>query len=623
MADKKKVNNVKNKTDNIIESGNKTTVKKDVKVSNSKSVVSKSTSKKKNGSNSVKVKQTGVKKQVPKKSVAKKNDTDNTNYKNVVKTDALKKDSKKAKAIEKSRQANSKKQVETAKRKKKEATRVIPVEEILKEQKKIEKKKKVNAKNIKVKPKNKIRVKSKKKNYFNIFKQNVLAIKNRLKNKIIKPNKKSTSVDTFKMRKVFIGVAVICIIILLIEGIYFLVIRNKVENNTIHYDSLNSLTLDNTDIVAVGSSHFKYSNHNDYTKGVEKAKLVKYDKNGKVIFEKVYERGISSTFSSVIEVEDGYVAVGSYEKDEQQARDGLRDALIVKYDKEGNEVWHKTFTSLTDSQFNKVIKVNDGYVVIGKSLLAPMEIGNSTEGGGVIIKYGFDGEEVWKKYHGGTKSANFNGIVEVDGNFYVVGRDGTDFGNLVKFSSNGDYQWHKNYRYTDTLGLLDVVYAEGKLYAVGSKKVFDHEVDDESERDTTNTNGLIIRFNLNGDVEFEKTFGGTSLERYNSIIEYRNSLFIVGSSNSTDSGLKIFTDGEKTTGILMKYDFEGNIERKMVFGGSNQDNLTDIVTDNSNLYMTAYTNSKDGNIITSVDNGKDYFGRLIKVNAKLKMLFLK
>ena len=542
----------------------------------------------------------------------------------------------KQRAIENSRKAN-KKEI-TAKKRKREATRVIPVDKILEAQRQAEKKarekqkqelknnekitskqpEKSKSEKNKKEPKLKLKVKdSTKKNSKKIKKSKpILTSKS-------KKIKKSKPILTSKSKKIYIGIMLACILILIVEGIYFLIIKQNINNKSVYYDTLNSLTLDKTDIVAVGSSNFKNSKYNAYTKGLEKAKLVKYDKNGTIIFEKMYNDGINSTYNDIIEVNDGYVVVGSYEKDEEQTKSNVRDALIVKYDKDGNIIWQKTFTSLSNSKFNKVVEVEDGYVVIGQSIYAAMEMGNSDQGGGVIIKYSTTGEVMWTKFHGGTKSGSFNGVTIVDGSFYVVGRDGTDFGNLVKYSSDGEYEWHHNYRYTDTLGLSDIAYADGKLYAVGSKEIFDKEVTDDDERNTTNTDALLICYNLNGEIEFEKTFGGSNQERYNSIMAYHNNLFVIGSSNSKDSGLRIFTDGTATTGILVKYDLSGSIERKTTYGGSNQDNLTDIVTDNSNLYITSYTNSKDGNIILKKDNGKDYHGRLIKVDSRLRILFLK
>ena len=60
-----------------------------------------------------------------------------------------------------------------------------------------------------------------------------------------------------------------------------------------------------------------------------------------------------------------------------------------------------------------------------------------------------------------------------------------------------------------------------------------------------------------------------------------------------------------------------------IFGGSNNDNLTDIVTDGVSLYISAYSNSKDGNITTARNNGKDYFGKVIKIDFKFRTLMVK
>ena len=77
------------------------------------------------------------------------------------------------------------------------------------------------------------------------------------------------------------------------------------------------------------------------------------------------------------------------------------------------------------------------------------------------------------------------------------------------------------------------------------------------------------------------------------------------------------------TGIIVQYDKNGNMSRKEVLGGSNDDNLTDIITDGASLYISGYSNSEDGNIITRNNNGKDYFGKVIKLDSKFRTLLLK
>lgn len=485
---------------------------------------------------------------------------------------------------------------------------------------------KQNKKNDSKKKINKEKVKKEKFNIKNIFsKKNKDLVK-------FKKEKSINKVTIFKRievsfnrnpKKWFLTITGICALTLLVELGFFIKYRIDIEKKTIYYDSLNSVIIDDTNIIAVGSSNFKYSKHNSYTKGLEKGKLIKYDKNGEVLFEAKYDKGINTTFNSVISVEDGYIVVGSGEFSEEEKLNGGREAIILKYDKQGNLVWEKFYQVVTNTRFNKVIATTDGYIAVGQSIYANMEMGNHTTGGGIIVKYDFDGNEVWHNNHGGMKSGNFNDIVEVEGNFYVVGKDGSDSANIVKFDAAGKYLWHKNYRYTDGVGFTGVAYLDNALYAVGSKKVLPEGTTDEDDRTTTNTDALLVKYNLEGKVEFEKTFGGSNYERYNSIVMYRNDLIAVGHITSKDAGVKIETDGELMTGLIIRYDKNGNILKKEVLGGSNNDSLTDIITDGASLYITGYSNSKDGNILTSKNNGKDYFGKMIKLNSKFKTLLIK
>lgn len=469
---------------------------------------------------------------------------------------------------------------------------------------------------VKVKDNNKTKEKLKKDNQPKVQKMTSDVKKKNIKSK-------HEPLFTKKTKKIFMTVAIICLVIILIEIIYVVVHKINMENSIVYYDAMNSITIDDTDIVSVGSSSFKYSKFNDYTNGVEKGKLIKYDKNGKVLFEKMYDKGISNTFSSIITVDDGYIVVGSGVFSEKELEEEAREAFIIKYDKKGNIVWEKFYQVVTDTKFNKVIEVEDGYIAVGQSIYANMEMGNHTTGGGIIVKYDKDGNEVWHNNHGGMKSGNFNDVVEVDGDLYVVGKDATDSANIVKYNKDGKYVWHKNYSYTDSIGFTGIAYVNKLLYVVGSKKILPKDFKEGDSRDTTNTDALLIAYDLDGKKKFEKTFGGSNYERYNSIMGHNGDLYVVGHTSSKDAGFKIDTDGKLMTGLIIRYDENGNILKKDILGGSNNDNLTDIITDGACIYISAYSNSDDGNITTAINNGKDYFGKMVKLDFKFRTILVK
>ncbi len=489
---------------------------------------------------------------------------------------------------------------------------------------------KIKSKNVTSKKKglkkDKLKIKKKKNNISK--KKSVLKNKNKKnKNKtgIYKSNKDiETQLRNTKIKKWLSIIAFVCVTILVIEfGVFIYMKIFKPGDDS--YDALNSIIFDDTSLVSVGSSYFKYSSNFDETNRIEKGRLVRFDKRGKLELEVQYDRGINSTFTSVALHDDGYYVVGSSEFSKEQENDQIRDAILVKYSLDGKKLWEKSYSVLSDTRFNKIIVVEDGLIVVGQSIYQNMEMGNHSTGGGIIVKYDFSGEIVWSSNHGGNKSGNFNDVIFLNDSYYVVGKDSKDTGVLVKFDSNGKYIFHKNYSYTDYLGFSSIATDGKNLYVVGSKKILDEPEDEleDSSRSTKNTDALIVKYNLDGEKLAEKTFGGSSYERYNAIQYFGGSLYVVGSTSSNDSGLRVSSKNGEITAMLIKCDTNLQVTRKDIFGGSNDDNMLDLITDGSNVYMVGYSNSNDSNIKTSHDNGSDFISKLIKVDYRFRILMKK
>ena len=440
-------------------------------------------------------------------------------------------------------------------------------------------------------------------------------------------NKKKELIKWFhnspKCIKYLVLVSIICFFIILVEGI-ILVSQHTILKDAVHHDSYTSVISDDGSIVVVGNSDFKNDSLTKY-KHNSHGKIIKYTLNGDIVFEKVYDKGIATTFNSIISIVDGYIVVGTGIFSEEEKKNEGKEAFILKYDKDGELLWEKFYQVLTDTSFNKVKETSDGYIVVGQSIYANNELGNHTTGGAIIVKYDKEGNELWHNNHGGTKSGNFTDfVVTSDNSIYAVGKDGADYANLVKFSADGEYLWHKNYGYTDSFGFGGVAYLDNYLYAVGSKKILPPGTTDEDDRTTSDTDAVLVKYDLDGNIIFEKSFGGSGFERYNSIMLYQNNFYVVGHICSLDAGLKVINDNKnEMTGLIVRYDINGNILKKEVLGGSNNDNLTNIATDGISFYVVGYSNSNNGNAITSRSNGKDYFGELIKLNKRFKLIYTK
>ena len=268
---------------------------------------------------------------------------------------------------------------------------------------------------------------------------------------------------------------IICILLLFVfitfVFLFLFIFNNKKEPvvmerkiTTYIYRSNSSVLLDRGGYVIVGSN-----NHNTY--GLEKAKFSMYDDSNNKVIEKVYNKGYNSSFNSVIKEDNTFIAVGSYESTKNEYSSGTRTALIVKYDVNGEIIKDNDFQVISNSYFKSIISVEDGYIVCGSSY-------NDTSlySGAVLIKYDKDLNEIWRKYTG-NNGAIYNDLVFANNVLYLVGVDNNigilsiyDLdGNLISnhyYPSLNDNGFSSIITYNDSLYVSTTKYIDGYTYGL-------------------------------------------------------------------------------------------------------------------------------------------------------------
>ena len=257
-----------------------------------------------------------------------------------------------------------------------------------------------------------------------------------------------------QLRKLkFIGI--ICSIILLIEGIYVLYMISHPTIESIYFDGINAIDKNNKYYVTVGSN-------NDNDKYYEKAKLSIYNKKLEKKNDKLYNFGYNSAFFGVVVDNDSIVSVGSYEKEENEHDKSIRRGLIVKYDFTGKIVFDVDYRLLDNTKFTSVISVEDGYIVTGQSVYQSTKIGDK-DGGAILIKYDKDGNIIWNKSFGNNKNGIFNDIVIVENYIYAVGLMDNHVGVITKYDLDGNYITHREYEmeFNHLIKVGDSIYCSG------------------------------------------------------------------------------------------------------------------------------------------------------------------
>ena len=388
-------------------------------------------------------------------------------------------------------------------------------------------------------------------------------------------NKKTKEVKSIKKDryKLFKRIGIICGVILILELISIMILKVVRERGIDHVDSLYDFIETDDGYIGVGTSDFSSSKTIDkviyeYTDSTTKetqniianqSRIAKYDKNLELVWEKTFKNKYDGIYYSVIKVEDGYVAVGSIISKYEQIEVNTRDAIIVKYDLLGNQLWHKTYSVLSDTEFYKVIDDGDGnLVVIGQSIYENMEMGSHITGGGIILRYDKDGNLLAHNNYGGNKSGSFNDIIKVNDGYIVCGKDATNYGIVVKFKKDFDRDnkdtnliskkilWQKTYSNTDNIGFSGMVINKDIIYVVGAINI-SSEKDDKGKTKFQYDAGIVL-YNTSGKYLDKYSIEDKTYHRFNSVILENDNLILTGLLN-IDGIYK----GAKQESMIMKF----------------------------------------------------------------------
>ena len=391
-------------------------------------------------------------------------------------------------------------------------------------------------------------------------------------------------------------ISIICVIILILEIGYIMYSVLFVKGKSVYFDGINSLYYEKNSYITVGSN-----NNNDQK--FEKAKISKYNERKEKEFEKLYNKGYNGAFFDVVEDEGNYVVVGSYEKDENEHNDNLRSALVVKYDSFGNILFENDFQVLGSSKFTSIISVEDGYLVTGQSVYKNMTLGFSDKGGAFLIKYTKDLKVEWKVNYGSSKSAIYNGVLVYDDVIYVVGKDLDRVGIISMYDENGKHKKTTKYKYTDSLGFTDIERIDNRLFVVGAKV---------NGNDTSNTDALIVKYNLNCDYREEVVYTKDGLERFNRLdVDEDDNLIVIGttsvsSKKTSREGVSVFS----YDGLIGKYSRDFDTSSIITYGDERDDYFTDIKCVDGKYLVTGYSSYDDGS----------YLSKFITYSDALKVL---
>ncbi len=337
--------------------------------------------------------------------------------------------------------------------------------------------------------------------------------------------------------------------------------------------------------------------------------LLKLDAEGNLSWSKTYGGTKDDRGQSVIQTADGgYAIVGYAMSDDGDGsnNEGFHDNWILRLDGSGNILWEKSFGFSGHDHSYDVVETADAGFFFAGFLDVTSSGGAGNEGkGSYLTRHGVgefwgtkldaSGNLEWRRYFGGTNNDRAYGVVQADdGGFVLAGASESDDFDItspkgsydfwmLKVSDQGELLWQRSFGGTGIDKAYDISKTLDGGYVVAGNTF---STDTDISKNNGESDVWLIKVNDNGNLVWEKTFGGAAFDAAQGISTSRNGGFIIAGNSKSIDGDSTENQGENDLWII-KTDALGSIEYQQTFGGSGIDFGFDIVegTDGSLIFV--------------------------------------
>jgi hypothetical protein len=318
--------------------------------------------------------------------------------------------------------------------------------------------------------------------------------------------------------------------------------------------------------IITGSTH-------SFGNGGDDVWLIKTDSQGNEEWNQTYGGSSYDYGNSVQQTTDGgYIITGNT----HHYGNSQDDVWLIKTDSQGQEEWNQTFGGSSGVDIGHSVKqTNDGgFIITGE---------NNSHGNGNdlvwLIKTDSNGSEEWNQTFGGNNYGKGYSVQQTTDGGYIITGWTDSFGNgdynvwLIKTDSNGNEEWNRSFGSTQVDYGFSVKQTTDDGYIItGSWYIFDV---------------WLIKTDSQGSEEWNQTFGGSHMsgEEGKSVQQTSDGGYIItGSTHSYGNG------GSDVW--LIKTDLQGNEEWNQTYGGSSDDygNSVQQTTDGGYI-ITGWTES--------------------------------
>ncbi|MBS1656496.1 MAG: T9SS type A sorting domain-containing protein [Bacteroidetes bacterium] len=289
--------------------------------------------------------------------------------------------------------------------------------------------------------------------------------------------------------------------------------------------------------------------------------IVKTNSNGIKIYDKVFGGSLNDELTVIIQTADGGFIVGGYSEsgitgDKTQATYGGDDFWIVKTDATGSKLWDKDFGGTEGDKLISIQETADGGYILGGYSKSGMSGDKTQSSHGEndfwIVKIDMSGAKQWDASFGGNGDDKLSSIEQTsDGGYLLAGFSnsgisgdksqpivGKDDYWIVKTDVNGVKQWDKTFGGVGTDELEKAIQTSDGGYLLAGNSDSGTS-GDKSQPTQGGFDYWILKTNANGLKQWDTRFGGSADDLMrDAIITSDGRYVLAGASYSSISGDK-------------------------------------------------------------------------------------
>ncbi|MCP1298066.1 T9SS type A sorting domain-containing protein [Chryseobacterium sp. S0630] len=366
-----------------------------------------------------------------------------------------------------------------------------------------------------------------------------------------------------------------------------------------------------------------FSNNGDLTQnfGSRDAWIIKFDFNGNIQWQKLLGGSQAELFHSIWETSDGgyILAGGSSSADgDLTSNNGFEDYWIVKLDSTGDIEWQKSIGGSDRDIAKDILQTSDeGYIIAGTSYSNDGDVLGSHGGSDIwIIKTNSTGNVQWQKSLGSSSAEQVQSIQQTSDNGYIIAATtgniadgdvtqiygGSDYW-IIKLDSYGNLQWQKSLGGTgfDTANSIQQTFDGGYIVAgIYERSIYPYPLSSDYG---------IIKLASNGDVQWQKFFGGNKSDGAKSIQQTSDGGYIIAGLSNSNNGDVLGNHGN-TDAWIIKTDNTGTLQWQKSLGGNAE---TIRKTVDGGFIIIGYSSSTNGDVS---ENHGNIDGWIVKLSPE-------